>query len=81
MNALFVIISFNKSRWRAWSEKTVLEDMNFLKEKYKIDAVKFYDDNFFVDRNRALNILREIDLPAHVEIRIDFIDDALAGRA
>ncbi len=70
---------FNQSRWRAWSEKTVLEDINFLKEKYKIDAIKFYDDNFFVDRKRALSLLKAINLPAHVEVRIDFIDDALAA--
>ena len=70
---------FNQSRWRAWSEKAVLEDINFLKEKYKIDAIKFYDDNFFVDRKRALSLLKVINLPAHVEIRIDFIDDALAA--
>jgi anaerobic magnesium-protoporphyrin IX monomethyl ester cyclase len=70
---------FNKSRWRAWSEKTVLEDINFLKDKYKIDAVKFYDDNFFVDKRRALSLLKAVDLPAHVEVRIDFIDDAFAA--
>lgn len=70
---------FNQSRWRAWPEGVVLEDINFLKEKYKIDAVKFYDDNFFVDRRRALSLLKAIDLPAHVEIRIDFIDDNLAA--
>jgi len=69
---------FNQGRWRTWSEKTVLEDINFIKDKYKIDAIKFYDDNFFVNRERALSLLKAIDLPAHVEIRIDFIDDALA---
>lgn len=69
---------FNKSRWRAWSEKVVLEDISFLKKNYNIDAVKFYDDNFFVDKKRALSLLRAIDLPSHVEIRIDFIDNELA---
>ncbi|MEK9209305.1 MAG: radical SAM protein, partial [Patescibacteria group bacterium] len=69
---------FNKARWRVWSEEVVLEDINFLKEKYKIDAVKFYDDNFFVDRKRAVSLLKKINLPSHLEIRIDFIDEALA---
>jgi len=68
---------FNKSRWRAWSENVVLSDINYLKNKYKIDGIKFYDDNFFVDRKRALSLLKTIGLPAHVEIRIDFIDDEL----
>lgn len=69
---------FNKARWRAWPEEAVLEDINFLKDKYKIDAVKFYDDNFFVDRKRALSLLKKINLPAHLEIRIDFINEELA---
>jgi anaerobic magnesium-protoporphyrin IX monomethyl ester cyclase len=70
---------FNKSRWRTWSEEAVLEDIQFIKNKYKIEAIKFYDDNFFVNKERALSLLRAIDLPAHVEVRIDFIDDALAA--
>ncbi|MFA4890432.1 MAG: radical SAM protein [Candidatus Paceibacterota bacterium] len=70
---------FNKSRWRAWSEKTVFDDIEFLKKNYKIDAVKFYDDNFFVDKKRALSVLRSINLPSHVEVRIDFINDELAA--
>ncbi len=70
---------FNKSRWRCWSEGVVLEDIEFLKNNYKIDAIKFYDDNFFVDRERALSILRAINLPSHVEVRIDFINDELAS--
>lgn len=70
--------AFNQSRFRAWSINHVIKDVDFLKEKYKIDAVKFYDDNFFVDKNRALDILKKIELPAHLEVRIDMIDDTLA---
>jgi len=68
---------FNQSRWRAWSIDTVVADIEFLKKNFKIDGVKFYDDNFFVDRDRALDILKKIDLPSHIEVRIDFIDDKL----
>jgi len=70
---------FNKSRWRTWSEEVVKEDINYLKEKYKIDGIKFYDDNFFVDKKRALSILQAINIPTHLEIRIDAIDFTLAG--
>ena len=70
--------AFNQSRWRAWSIELVAADIEFLKKNYQIDAVKFYDDNFFVDKNRALEILRRINLPAHLEIRIDMIDEKLA---
>jgi len=69
---------FNLSRWRVWSPEVVIEDINFLKEIYKIDAIKFYDDNFFVDKKRAIEILKAIDLPSHLEIRIDCIDDEIA---
>lgn len=69
---------FNQGRWRAWSIDRVVEDINFLKEKYQIEAVKFYDDNFFVDKERALRILRTIRLPSHTEVRIDAIDEPLA---
>jgi len=37
---------FNQNCWRAWSIESVLDDINFLKREYKIEAVKFYDDNF-----------------------------------
>ncbi len=70
--------AFNQSRYRDWSIECVLKDINFLKEKYKIDAIKFYDDNFFVNKTRALDILKKIDLPSHLEVRIDMIDDELA---
>lgn len=73
-------LNFNESRWRAWSVKSVAEDIGFLKDKYKIDAVKFYDDNFFVDKKRAFEVLEAIKLPAHVEVRIDSIDDELSAK-
>ncbi len=69
---------FNQGRWRVWSVAAVVEDINYLKNNFQIDAVKFYDDNFFVDKTRALEILRAINLPSHLEIRIDFIDDEIA---
>ena len=69
---------FNQNRWRAWSIETVVQDIEFLKKNYQIDAVKFYDDNFFVNKERALEILEKINLPSHTELRIDSIDDSLA---
>jgi len=71
---------FNKGKWRAWSTDLVVKDINFLKEKYNIDAVKFYDDNFFINKQRAVEILEKINLPTHTEIRIDMVTDDLAQR-
>jgi len=70
--------AFNQNKWRVWSVAAVVEDINWLKDHYQIDAIKFYDDNFFVDKNRAFEILAKINLPAHLEVRIDTIDDGLA---
>lgn len=72
--------AFNQNKWRVWSVEAVAEDINWLKEHYQIDAVKFYDDNFFVDKNRAWQILEKINLPTHLEVRIDTIDDDLAQK-
>jgi len=72
--------AFNKNKWRTWSIDAVVEDINFLKEKYNIDAIKFYDDNFFVNKYRALEILERINLPSHLEIRIDSINDEVAAK-
>jgi len=70
--------AFNQNRWRAWSFERVISDIEYLKKKYKIDAIKFYDDNFFVDKTRALKILKKINLPSFLEIRVDMINDNLA---
>ena len=72
--------AFNKNRYRAWSVDAVVEDIDFLKNKYNIDAVKFYDDNFFVNKHRAIEVLEKIDLPSHLEIRIDSINDDIAAK-
>lgn len=69
---------FNKNKWRTWSIDAVVEDIKFLKDNYHIDAIKFYDDNFFVNKYRALEILEKIKLPAHLEIRIDSITEEIA---
>jgi len=71
---------FNKNKWRTWSVDTVVSDITFLKEKYRIDAIKFYDDNFFVDNNRSFEILERINLPSHLEVRIDSITEELAQK-
>ena len=68
----------NKRKWRAHSAKKVLSMINELKENYSVDGVMFYDDNFFVDKNRAIKILRGIKMPWWGEIRADYIDESMA---
>jgi radical SAM superfamily enzyme YgiQ (UPF0313 family) len=71
---------FNLRRWRGKSPERVIEDISYLKKTYRIDGVKFYDDEFYVNRERALKILEGIGIPAKTDIRIDMIDDELAAR-
>ena len=71
---------FNQGKWRTWSVDVVVEDINFLKKEYGVDAIKFYDDNFFINRQRALEILEKIDLPSHIEVRIDMITEDLVEK-
>ena len=49
---------FNLGLLRSMAIERVLEDLKQLKEKYKFSLVYFLDDNFFVDKNRALSILK-----------------------
>ncbi len=68
---------FNKNTWRPFPEKRVVDDIEMLKEEYDIDGVFFWDDNFFVDRRRAISIVEKIDLSWHGEIRAGYVNDTL----
>lgn len=72
--------AFNRGKWRVWSVDAVVEDIDFLKRNYGVRAVKFCDDNFYINRNRALEILKRINLPNHTEIRIDVVTEDLAEK-
>ncbi|MBI5115653.1 B12-binding domain-containing radical SAM protein [Candidatus Poribacteria bacterium] len=71
---------FNRGRWRAKSPDRVIEEIGFLKREYGIDAVCFYDDTFFVNKKRAVEILAGIAIPAKTDIRIDLVDETLLQR-
>lgn len=70
--------NFNLKMYRTWSVDVVVEDIQLLKDKFQIDAVKFYDDNFVVSKKRTREILERINIPSHVEVRIDSINADLA---
>jgi len=72
-------LKFNQRQWRYFPENIVYEDIQYLKEKYKVNAIHFWDDNFFVDKARALNILKHIGVFPEFELRIDYITEELAA--
>jgi len=76
-------LMFNKRRWRSHSDEFVINEIKQLKEVTGIEYVTFNDDNFLVDKKRAIRILkglREIGVTAlWIEVRLDqFDDDILA---
>lgn len=73
-------LCFNRRKWRAHSIQWVISEVEFLKENYDVDGIYFYDDNFFVNKKRAVEIIEKIDIPWSGDIRIDYIDKALAKR-
>lgn len=71
-------LRFNRGRWRGHSREFVISEINNLKEQYGIDGIRFYDDNFFANKKRAIDILKAIDLPWEGEFRIASVTDELA---
>lgn len=63
----------NKRHFRAHSAEYVIGEVQTLKKEHQISAVIFEDDNFFSDRERALNIIRHIAVPWSATIRADYV--------
>ncbi|HAJ56344.1 MAG TPA: hypothetical protein DCL35_01080 [Candidatus Omnitrophica bacterium] len=65
--------------YRCLSAKRVLESVACLKERYGIKAIGFVDDNFFVDRARAFEILEGLKkmgmLWQNLNIRLDVLKE------
>jgi radical SAM superfamily enzyme YgiQ (UPF0313 family) len=66
---------FNNRRWRAHSAEKFIENLLPIIEKYNIDALRFLDDNFFVDKARAFGIVKNLGLPYFAEARLEYIDE------
>lgn len=74
---------FNECKWRFKSAARVLEEINFLKEKYNIKRLNFKDDNFVVNKKRTIkickNLYREnIDVNFAIDCRVNLLSKELA---
>lgn len=49
-----------KGKWKGRNPLLVSDDLNYIHEKYKIDAVEFHDDNMFVSEKRTFEIANRI---------------------
>lgn len=72
------------SKIRSRSVDSVMDEIRFLSDTYKIDELYFEDDNFTVNRKRALEILEKLasfNPPLHLKfangIRADLVDAEL----
>ncbi|MFA5809212.1 MAG: radical SAM protein [Thermoleophilia bacterium] len=73
-------LKFSGGRWRAHSKEYVISEIQRLKDQYGVDGIRFYDDNFFANKKRAVEILEAIDLPWEGQIRIGYVTDELAQK-
>jgi len=69
-------------KYRSNSSAYVVDEIQFLKEKFGVKEIKFYDDVFTLDRKRVIAIciqLKEqgIDIPWSCETRVNLVDDEL----
>lgn len=63
----------NKQTFRAQSAGRVIRDVQELKAQHNIGSVVFEDDHFFTDRQRGLEIVRNIGIPWATTIRANYI--------
>src|SRR3989344_488569 len=80
----FCINAIVKNRWRGRTVEQVLEDLMIIKSKdyFSGKSLRFWDENFFVDINRAKNIVsslieRNLILPWETTVRADYIKEGM----
>jgi len=75
-------LNFNKRKWRSKTAERAAEEVEFLNRKYGINYFIVHDDNFLVDKKRALRfaeliIEKKLDIKYSIGIRIDFFEHEL----
>jgi radical SAM superfamily enzyme YgiQ (UPF0313 family) len=71
------VVPIYNARWRGRSAENMYNDIKEVKEKYGINAVEFYDSNFFVSEKRVVEfskLIKKEKLTWWGEGRIDTID-------
>jgi anaerobic magnesium-protoporphyrin IX monomethyl ester cyclase len=74
---------FNQRTWRFKSADRVIEEIQFLKDKYHMRAINFRDDNFVVNKKRAEAICKgiyrnKLNIRFAVDCRVDLFTLQLA---
>lgn len=71
----------NRSQWRPYPLDSVYKEMDYLIEHYGITGWMFYDDNMFVDSERAWKIIEKYKMPTSVELDLHRVNEQMVERA
>ena len=68
-----------KTKWKARSAQSVLEELRYLKQNYNIKTIMFFDEVFTLDKKRVEKITQTIvdeklDIKWYCNSRVDLID-------
>lgn len=55
------VVPIYNAKWKGMSAARIYEDVKYFKEKYKIDAIEFHDNNFFTSKKRVLTFSQLIE--------------------
>jgi anaerobic magnesium-protoporphyrin IX monomethyl ester cyclase len=84
----FCINVILKNRWRPRTVQQVLQDLEVIKSRdyFKDKKIRFWDENFFVDINRAQSIIdgmitNDLVIPWETTIRADYIRPGMVDEA
>ena len=72
-------LNFNRHQWRYKSPEKAVDEIEMLNKRYKINYLIIHDDNFVVNRQRALKIAelikaRGLKIKYSIDARIDYFD-------
>ncbi len=76
----FCINSVTKTGWSAQTPKRFLDELEFIVDKYKLDAIRPLDENFFISKTRTDGIIKEflrrnVDISWGSNIRADCFNE------
>ncbi|MFA6551802.1 MAG: radical SAM protein [Patescibacteria group bacterium] len=78
----FCINAILKNHWRPRTVEQILRDLEIIKQKeyFRDKKLRFWDENFFVDINRAKQVIdgmieRNLTMPWETTVRADYINE------
>lgn len=73
--------AINRFKWRGYNINSVFVEMDWLIENHGVEGWLFYDDNMFVDKERAWKIIDRYKMPSFVEVDLNNIDVEFLNKA